>query len=233
MRKILLQILIFLVFQMKKFLILLLICMVGIVNAATDWQLIKNKHNIFIYALQKPHYKLHHYKAQTSIKKDADTILAALQDTETCSQWVYNCISNEMVDMTDVRKRIYHTVIHTPLWFKDRDFYLQSSVVYDPEEKEFLIRFVSKPEHTKETNERVRITQVEMIWRLKYLADDLTLVTYQVYIDPKLPIKTINHLMIKKSVFQTLLGLTKVVDKPIYAETKYSNSDREMLTEDN
>lgn len=217
---------------MKNKLIFLLLCFTAVCDAATDWKLIKDKDKITIYSLQKPHYKLHHYKAQTSINKNADTILAALQDTETCSQWVYNCISNDMVDMSDVRKRIYHTIVHTPLWFKDRDFYLQSSVVYNPEEKEFIISFVSKPEYSKETIDKVRIKQVEMIWRLKYLADEMTLVTYQVYIDPKLPIKSINHMMIKKSIFQTLLGLTKVVDKPIYAETKYSKSDLEMLTKD-
>jgi pyruvate formate-lyase activating enzyme-like uncharacterized protein len=218
---------------MKKILILLLIWLFGVVNAENNWQLVKEKNNIYIYSLQKAHYKLHHYKAQTSINKDADTILAALQDTEACSQWVYNCISNDMVDMTDVRKRIYRTVIHSPLWFKDRDFYLQSSVIYDQDEKEFTINFVSKPDYAKESNDMVRIKQVEMTWRLKYLANDKTLVTYQVYINPKLPIKTINHMMIKKSVFQTLLGLKKVVENPIYSEIKYSKFDLEMLSEDN
>lgn len=217
---------------MKKILILLFFFLVTITNAETDWKLVKDKDNVLIYSHQKPNYKLKHFKAQISIKKDMDTILNALQDTEVCPEWVFNCISNKMVDMQDFRKRIYHTIVHTPLWFKNRDFYIQSSVVYDPEEKEFTISFISKPKHAKETKGRVRIKEVEMFWRLKYLADEVTLVTYQLYIDPRLPIKAINNKMIRKSIFQTLLGLTKVVDKTIYAETKYSKSDRAMLTKD-
>ncbi len=212
---------------------LLLLCCAVVAIAAPGWELVKDKNEIYIYSMQKPNHKLKHYKAETRIQKDADTILAALQDTEACDEWVYNCISNHMVDMTDVSNRIYHTIIHSPLWFKDRDFYLQSHVVYEPKEKLFTISLVSKPQHTKETKDTVRITQIEMIWSLKYVSDTMTSVTYQVYIEPKLPIKTINHAMIQKSVFQTMLGLTKIVDKPIYATTKYSKSELEMLTEDN
>lgn len=217
---------------MKKICLLCLVCFVVVLHAETAWKLVKNKDGIQIYSQQKPSYKLKHYKAQTRINKDTDTLLAALQDTEACSEWVYKCISNNMVAMTDVRKRIYHTTIHSPLWFKDRDFYLQSHVVYDPAEQLFTIILKSKPEYAKATKDQVRITQVEMIWRLKYLADDITSVTYEVYIDPKLPIKTINHAMIRKSVWQTMRGLIKLVEKPIYATTKYSKSELEMLTED-
>jgi hypothetical protein len=199
---------------------------------ADNWQLVKNKNQISIYKTSKPNYKLNLYKAEVIINKDSDTILAALQDTQACSQWVYNCISNKMVDMTDVSNRIYHTIIHSPLWFKDRDIYLQSNVTLNLEERLFTISFDSKPEHAKETKDKVRITDVEMIWSLKFLANDSTLVTYQVYIDPKLPIKAINNKMIQKSIFQTMLGLTIIVENPVYAETKYSESELKMLTED-
>ncbi len=217
---------------MKNICLLLLLGFVVGVNAQADWELEKDKAEVDIYSLQKPDYKLKHYKAETQINKDADTILAALQDTAACAQWVHNCVSNSMVDMSDVRRRIYHTIIHSPLWFKDRDFYLQSFVVYDPAERLFTISFVSKPQHSQVNNDQVRITDVEMTWTLQYVADDVTAVSYQVYIDPKLPIKAINHAMIKKSILQTMLGLTQLVENPIYASTKYSESELEMLTED-
>lgn len=216
---------------MKSISILLLANLIVGVNSASAWELEKQKDDIAVYSLQKPNYKLKHYKAETRIHKDADTILAALQDTEACAEWVYNCISNSMVDMADVRKRVYHTVIHSPLWFKDRDFYLQSQVVYEAKEKLFTISLESKSDYAKVSEDRVRITEVEMTWQLTYVSDDVTAVTYQVYIDPKLPIKAINHTMIQKSVFKTMQGLIEVVDKPIYAETKYSESELEMLTE--
>jgi hypothetical protein len=217
---------------MIKIRLLFVVCCLVVLSPVAAWELEKDKDKIFLYSLQKPNYKLKHHKAETRINKDADTILAALQDTEACAQWVYKCVSNVMVDMSDVRRRIYHTIIHSPLWFKDRDFYLQSYVVYDPAEKLFTISFVSKPEHSQVNNDQVRITDVEMTWTLQYIADDVTAVSYQVYIDPKLPIKAVNHAMIKKSIFQTMLGLTKLVENPIYASTKYSASELEMLTDD-
>lgn len=218
---------------MKFLLILIWVSCLVVTNAAAAWELEKTKDGIQVYSQAKPGYKLKQYKAHTQINKDADTILAALQDTEACQQWVHNCVSNRMVDMSDVKRRIYHTIIHSPLWFKDRDFYLQSHVVYDPQEQLFTISLLSKPEHAPPSKNEVRIIDVEMLWRLRSLADDSTLVTYQVYIDPKLPIKTINHAMIKRSIFETMRGLIQLVEKPIYATTKYSDSELDMLIESN
>lgn len=216
---------------MNKIRLFFVVCCLVVVNSVAAWELEKEEDEIYLYSLQKPHYKLKHHKAETHINKDADTILAALQDTSACAEWVYKCVSNDMVDMSDVKRRIYHTIIHSPLWFKDRDFYLQSQVVYDPAEQLFTITLVSKPEHSQVNNDQVRITDVEMTWTLQYIADDVTAVSYQVYIDPKLPIKAVNHAMIKKSIFQTMVGLTELVEKPIYASTKYSASELEMLIE--
>ncbi len=214
---------------MKKICSLLILsCFAGVAMA---WELEKDKDDIRLYSLQQPGHKLKHFKAETRIEKDADTILAALQDTAACAEWVYNCVSNKMVGMNDVSERIYHTIIHSPLWFKDRDFYLQSKVLYDPDKKLFTITLAAKPNHGKSNKGMVRVTQVAMIWRLQSLAEGVTAVSYQVYIDPKIPLKPINHSMIKKSVFQTMRGLKRVVEKPIYAETKYSESELEMLIE--
>ena len=104
---------------MEKILILLLVCIILDVNAAIDWKLVKDKNEIQIYTTQKLNHKLKHFKAQYHIKKNAKTILAALQDTSACSQWVHNCISNELVSVTNVRIRTYHTIIKSSLWLKD------------------------------------------------------------------------------------------------------------------
>jgi hypothetical protein len=200
--------------------------------SAEKWNLIKDKNEIYMFELSKPNYQLNQYKIETIIKKDMATVLAALQDTSNCQQWVYNCISNKMVKMIDVRKRIYHTIVHSPLWFKDRDFFIESHVIYEPNEKKLIIDFDSKPEYAEESIDKVRITDVDIKWVLKYLSADMTLVTYQIYIDPKLPIKAINQKMIQKSVYETIIGLTKIVENPVYAQIKYSEYELEKLSDD-
>jgi len=199
--------------------------------SAEDWKLVKNKKDISIYSLQKQHYKLKHFKALVTINKDADTILAALQDTENCKQWVYNCFSNKMVDMIDFRQRVYHTIIESPLWFKDRDFYLESDVIYNPLNKQFTVSFKSIPNYKKASKKIHRVKNIEMTWNLESISDNKTLVNYQVYIDPNLPIKPINHSMIKKTIFKTMQGLKEIVNNPVYAETKYSKSELELLAQ--
>jgi len=199
--------------------------------SAEDWKLVKNKKDISVYSLQKKHYKLKHFKALVTINKDADTILAALQDTENCKQWVYNCLSNKMVDMIDFRQRVYHTIIESPLWFKDRDFYLESDVIYNPTNEQFTVIFKSIPGYKKTSKKIHRVKNIEMTWKLESISDNKTLVNYQVYIDPNLPIKIINHSMIKKSIFKTMQGLKTIVNNPVYAETKYSKSELEMLAQ--
>lgn len=211
---------------------MIMACLIfGQVHANEMWKLVKDKDQIQIYAAQKPHHKLKHHKAKTLINQDRDTILAALQDTTACPQWVYKCIANKMVEMIDVKQRIYHTSIESPLWFKSRDFYLQSDVSYDPETESFVIALVSKPAHDGPQEGHVRLHDVSMIWRLQPLDKGRTAVSYEVYIDPELPIKSINHQMIRRSIFKTTQGLRSLVQQPQYAQTKYSASELEMLVE--
>ena len=48
------------------------------------------------------------------------------------SKKIKNYWGGEMVEKIDERHRIYHTEIAAPLWFKNRDFYIQSYVKYIP-----------------------------------------------------------------------------------------------------
>ncbi|MCX7552270.1 START domain-containing protein [Marinicella sp. S1101] len=218
--------------MMKLIMTLMLACLVmAAAGAEENWQLVKDKDQIQIFATQKTGHKLKHHKAETEINKDVDTILAALQDTAACPEWVYQCITNKMVEMIDVKQRIYHTSIDSPLWFKSRDFYLQSDVSFDPKTRSFVIVLVSIPNHAGFQENHVRLTDVSMIWRLHPIGESLTAVSYEVYIDPELPIKSINHQMIKRSIFKTIEGLRHLVEKPIYAQTKYTASELEMLVE--
>ena len=217
---------------MIKLLLILLIPFSLAFSSELEWRLVKDKSPLYIYEVKKQEYRLKHFKAQSIIKKNLGTVLAALQDTQACPRWVYNCVSNEMLNMEDIRKRIYHTIIHSPLWFKDRDFFLQSYVKYNPVEKLLVISFESIPNYAKVSKERVRIEQIEMQWSLKKLSNEMTLVTYHVYIDPRLPIKSLNNKMIVKSIFQTMVGLTNIVENSKYSKNKYSESELELLTED-
>lgn len=214
---------------MMRLIILLLCFSTWAVHAENDWKLVKEKNNINIYSQQKPTHKLKHYKTITTINKNVETILAALQDTDACSEWVDQCISNKMVSMTDFSKRIYHTILDSPLWFKDREFYLQSQVDYRPQEKLFTIKLTSVPDYAAADKKKVRLKNVQMVWFLKSIGKESTEVTYQVYLDPQLPIKAINHQVIKRSIFQNMQGLKKLVKKSIYAKEKFSQSELDML----
>ncbi len=210
---------------------LLLICLIGVADAITDWSLIEKKSGVQVFSHEEPGLELKRFKAKTRIEYPADTILAALQDTKACPEWVHNCVSNKMVEMIDVKTRIYHTTINAPLWFKHRDFYQQAHVVYEPKERVFTISFQSRPDYAPQSDQAVRIHDVEMTWTLKAVTKNKTEVTYEVYIDPKLPFKSINHAMIKRSMFKTLQGLADIVDNPKYSETTYTEAELEMLTE--
>lgn len=219
---------------MKNILIIILIYTCSInAQASIGWKLIKNKHNIEIFTLQKPGYKLKHYQAKTTVDRDMGTILAVLQDTELCQQWVYQCVSNKMIEMIDIRKRIYHTIINAPLWFKDREFFVKSSVKYDKQKKALEISFDSQPHYQNETTNKILINQINMIWRLTFLDKDKTAITYQIYIDPELPIKTINNMIIKKSIFHTLSRLKEIINNSEYSKYQYTITDFEMLADDN
>ncbi|MFV0543547.1 MAG: START domain-containing protein [Marinicella pacifica] len=211
---------------------LLLICFIAVADAITVWSLIEDKAGVQVFSREESGQDLKRFKAQTRIDDPADTILAALQDTKACPEWVHNCVSNKMVEMIDVKTRIYHTTVNAPLWFKHRDFYQQAHVVYEPKERVFTISFQSRPDYAPESNQAVRIHDVEMTWTLKAVGQRETEVTYEVYIDPRLPFKSINHAMIKRSMYKTLQGLAEIVQSPKYKGTTYTEAELEMLSED-
>lgn len=211
--------------------LVLLVCLFSTAEATTAWSLLQDKDGIQVFSRQEAERDLKRFKAKTRIDYPADTILAAMQDTKACPQWVHNCVSNRLVDMIDVKTRIYHTTIDAPLWFKHRDFYQQAHVVYEPNKQIFTLSFESRPDYAPQSDQAVRISEVNMTWTLQVIGKEKTKVTYEVYIDPQLPFKSINHAMIKKSIVKTLQGLAEIVQNPEYGETTYSEAELQMLVE--
>jgi len=176
----------------------------------SQWQLKKNKDNIKVYQKQLDGFKLKHHKAITVIDVKPQVVLAVLQDSDACPQWVHDCKVNQMVEMIDLTHRIFYTNIAAPLFLKDRDMYLKSDIDFSFDENKYVIKLNSLPTYGETHKNRVRVIDVQMVWTIKTLSQDQTEVTYQVYIDPKTPIKTFVNRAILDSVLKTMQGLRDI-----------------------
>jgi len=198
----------------------------------SNWQLKKNAKDIQVYQKKQDGFKLKHHKAVTLIPGTAGVILAVLQDAEACPEWVFKCKSSQMLGATNMRTRIHYTNINAPLLFKDRDMYLRSNSAYYSQTKTVVIELDAVPDYDGEHKNRVRIRQVNMIWTLKAVDNKLTEVTYEVYLDPLIPVNALVNKFIFNSVFHTMHGLTKMVKQQKYHQQAYTQSELEFIRVD-
>ena len=199
---------------MKLFiLILLLLFCTSILADNQDWKLAKNQDGIKVYQIQKNGFRLKHQKASTIINANIPTLLAVLSNKQSCSLWIYHCVSNQMINQPNTQSRIYYTVIDSPLFFKDRDMYLHSQISFNTDNQQAIIEVKPFDNDVPEHKDRVRIKEVSMYWTLTSINEKQTNLVYEVYVEPLIPFKRIVNKFILDSVYYTLKKVTKAVKK--------------------
>jgi hypothetical protein len=196
----------------KNFILLLLLFFnASILANNQDWKLAKNKDGIKVYQIQKNGFRLKHQKASTIINASIPDLLAVLSDNNSCSMWIYHCISNQMISQPNSHSRIYYTVIDSPLFFKDRDMYLLSQITFNTDNQQALIELKPFENNANEHKDRVRIKEISMFWTLTPINENQTNLVYEVYVEPLIPFKRIVNKFILDSLYYTLKKVTKAV----------------------
>jgi hypothetical protein len=194
-------------------------------SAKAQWELVKDENGIKVFLKTVPHSKIKEFKGVTNINSSLDSILAVLDDTGACPQWIHNC--KDAVELSEIsfNEGYVYQVIDFPFPVKDRDLILHSVMTQNPDTKQVTIRLVAVPDYISETK-NVRIKRSDGFYILKPLPDGSIEVTWQHHIEPGggIPKWLVNSLLVD-TPFKTLRNLRQIVKEEKYqrARLKYSS----------
>ena len=89
-------------------------------HAQEDWTLRKEKDGIIIHTRARAASNLKEYRIHATIRAPLEDVYAFLSDINLRPEWVYNCNSVDIIDLTQGRIT-YHTSFDIPWPVQDRD----------------------------------------------------------------------------------------------------------------
>ena len=181
-------------------------------TSASQWQEKINREGILIEQ-QHRHEKFRqmHTRGKMTIKAKPAAVLALLQDLPAYQQWLYGCQSAQRLS-----NGMVHMVFDGPLWFKDRDVVFQSESQQDPSTGVWKIA-VTHQRHSVSESKAVRIQQAAANWILQPTADGQLHITYELYMDPEISLKSGVNKYNRDAMFRSLKALRELVQLPPYS----------------
>jgi hypothetical protein len=177
-----------------------------------QWQLRQHSEGIQIHQQPtKSGYAI--TRGKMEMKTTLANLTTLIRDRSTCQHWLHACKQGHLVKQYNPQQRLDYTVIDSPFWFKDRDMYTYSTLDFNPKSKTITIRLSGRENHDNGQRGRVRVKNLQGLWRLQQMTADKVSVFYQIYTNPQLmPSAQLDTYMVQ-SVFETLKNLNKVLQK--------------------
>jgi ribosome-associated toxin RatA of RatAB toxin-antitoxin module len=164
---------------------------------------------------------LNSFRGTTLVSARISSIVALLKDKKNYPKWVYNCQSAKSLGENKDLSAYSYTITKTPWPFRSRDSVVYSTLKQNKKTKEVIISLIAKPNYHPLKNGLVRIQQLKGQWVLTPQKNGVIKVTTEIMVDPggRLPKWLVNQFAIN-TPFNTLLGLRKMVNSPIYKNIK-------------
>jgi START domain-containing protein len=190
------------------------------VSVAEDWELRKDKESILVYTRNVDESKFQEFKGITKIKTSLNSLVTLLEDTSTCKNWVYKCLSEETIKTVSLNEKFIYLVSDaSPL--KNRDAIIHVTRTQDPKTKKVTYTRKGVPDFIPEKKGMVRVPLIDGLWTLEPVENNYIVVTYQLISDPggNIPSFLANYFVID-APFETLLKLRSEVENRKYQDIR-------------
>ncbi|WMP19432.1 hypothetical protein [Thiothrix lacustris] len=186
---------------------------------AEEWVLRRDEAGIRIHQQQTASgYAI--TRGSIQVDTSLDALVSVMRDRSTCPRWVYACKEGHLTKQYDAKRRLDYTVIDSPLWFADRDTHIESTTDFAPKSGILTIRLTGREDYDNGQQGRVRVKDLQGLWRFQSLEPTKTRVTYQIYSNPQLPASSLLDAYMVDSVFQTLNNLAAIAHEPPYRDAQ-------------
>ncbi len=199
--------------------IVLLLLWLPLSVQAQEWEVEKRESGIVVSTMEVPERDLPVFKGVGMVNAPIMDVLSVLSDTPRRIEWVYACTASKILKQVAKSSRIVYNKTASPWPVSDRDMIVRTHVELNTEKKEVLIPFKEAPEFGyPEQDGVVRVPRIRGFYRIQYIAEQRTRVTYQVDADPggMLPAWLARMASIDLPL-KTLVGLRKQVSKTMHS----------------
>jgi len=189
---------------------------------AQPWQLQKDEQGILIYLRDLPDSPIKEFKGEIRIKAGLGSLLAVMDDTAACPDWIYNCAEPILLQKISFNERYNFQISKMPLFITNRGLIFHTLLSQDADTRVITMTMSASPDYcnNKQTDscQYIRNTKMVPISRsngnYKFIPepDGWTRVIWQQHIEPggNLPGWLVNSLLLDMP-YNTLKNLREIV----------------------
>lgn len=186
------------------------------------WKLRKDDNGIKVYTSRVANSKFKAVKAHMRIKATIGSLVAIIQDAESCSKWADRCKESRVIETVSDNEYYLYAYNNIPFPARDRDILAHIRWFYSPDSGEVLMKgYATSGRHPK--TKAVRIENARTQWRFIPQEDGYTLIENFAHADPNGPIPPwLVNMMATDSPFNTLSNIKALIEAGEYDDQAMS-----------
>jgi len=198
---------------------------------AQQWQLQKDEQGIRVYLRDYPDSDIKEFKGEIRIQAGLGSLLAVMDDTSACEDWVYNCAEPILLQKISFTERYNFQISKMPLFITNRGMVFHTQLSQEADSKTITMQMTASPDYCKDKKTEscqyiqniklVAITRSNGFYKFIPEADGWTRVIWQQHIEPggSLPGWVVNSLLLDLP-FNTLNNLREIVRNHEYTRMR-------------
>lgn len=213
---------------MKLMLGLIFIASLSLTNAtahAGDWQLQTEDGGVSVFTRDVEDSDYQAFRGVTEVAVELNQVIALMNDTEACPNWMHNCKNPELIHKFSPLKRITFMVNDFPWPAKDRALLLEASITQEYPSRVVTVSLNSisesdipaNPLSPIPKNNAQPVENAKGRFVFTPLSESATRVEYEMHLEPggSLPAAAVNALIVETPL-KTLQNMQRVVKDAKY-----------------
>lgn len=185
-----------------------------------DWQLISDRNEIQVYMRHRDDSRLKTFRGVTRMKlPDEYAMSGLLNDYENIPKWLHFVDGATEIKRDGPLERYLRFTTHLPWPLTDREAILRADVVQTvtPDQETVAIELSNEPDLIPRNKEYVRFPEMQGVFKLRRLGEDMVEITYELVMDPGGYIPTwLANLLLRDAPYFTLERLRRIIVLPAY-----------------
>jgi len=197
---------------------------------AGPWIMTMDKDGIRAYAREVPGTNLKEVRAVMTVDAPLETINAVMRDVPGLAGWFSHCSKSEMVQERSKLELDTYVLLGMPWPVQDRDMVVNSKIVYDTKTGRGMVNLKAVDDPRRPPSKPIRIKDFKGKYVFEFISRDKTgvIFTFTLDLGGWIPVSILN-IMGKYSLYDTFMGMRRMVKKPAYIEAGKHSEEHDLV----